>query len=483
MPADVVVPVPDSGVPAAIGYAQQSGIPFELGIIRNHYVGRTFIEPADHIRHLGVRLKHNANRALIEGKRVILVDNSIVRGTTSMKIVEMVRSAGAARGAHAHRRAADHRPLLLRHRHARAGQAAGLALRRRRHGQVHRRRLAGLPVDRRPLPRDGPAAAATPATRPSATPASPATTRSRSTTSRASRTASSPCSGRSRPEDAHATASAATGRLGRTSSRWSPAPRAASARPRRWPLPREGAHCVLVARTVGGLEARRRQDQGDGRHGATLVPLDVTDGPGIDRLGAALYERFGRLDVLLGNAGVLGTLSPIGHIEPDDLRAGDGGQRHRQLAADPLARSAAAALRRRPRDLRHLRHRRAASCPTGAPMPRARPRSTCWSPPTPPKCAHTKVRVNLYNPGPTRTGMRAEAFPGEDPETLPPPEAHGERLIQLALPSCTMNGEWVAGEAAPGEVPLKWPKQFEDERLRWRQPPGADHDASLRAHD
>jgi amidophosphoribosyltransferase len=87
--------VPDSGVPAAIGYATQSGLPFELGIIRNHYVGRTFIEPADHIRHLGVRLKHNANRALIEGKRVILVDDSIVRGTTSMKIVEMVRQAGA----------------------------------------------------------------------------------------------------------------------------------------------------------------------------------------------------------------------------------------------------------------------------------------------------------------------------------------------------------------------------------------------------
>jgi amidophosphoribosyltransferase len=93
--ADVVVPVPDSGVPAAIGYAQRSGLPFELGIIRNHYVGRTFIEPADHIRHLGVRLKHNANRAMIDGRRVILVDDSIVRGTTSMKIVEMVRSAGA----------------------------------------------------------------------------------------------------------------------------------------------------------------------------------------------------------------------------------------------------------------------------------------------------------------------------------------------------------------------------------------------------
>ena len=94
--ADLVVPVPDSGVPAAIGYAEESGIPFELGIIRNHYVGRTFIEPSDRIRHLGVKLKHNANAARLKGKRVILVDDSIVRGTTSVKIVEMVRAAGAA---------------------------------------------------------------------------------------------------------------------------------------------------------------------------------------------------------------------------------------------------------------------------------------------------------------------------------------------------------------------------------------------------
>ena len=93
--ADLVIPVPDSGVPAAIGYAQQSGIPFELGIIRSHYVGRTFIQPGDQIRRLGVKLKHNANRALIRGKSVVLVDDSIVRGTTSLKIVEMMKEAGA----------------------------------------------------------------------------------------------------------------------------------------------------------------------------------------------------------------------------------------------------------------------------------------------------------------------------------------------------------------------------------------------------
>ena len=93
--ADLVVPVPDSGTPAAIGYAQASGIPFELGIIRSHYVGRTFIQPGDGVRHLGVKLKHNANKALIDGQRVVLIDDSIVRGTTSLKIVQMLREAGA----------------------------------------------------------------------------------------------------------------------------------------------------------------------------------------------------------------------------------------------------------------------------------------------------------------------------------------------------------------------------------------------------
>ncbi len=96
-PADVdlVIPVPDSGVPAAIGYAQQSGVPFELGIIRSHYVGRTFIQPSDGARNSSVKRKHNANRALVEGKRIVLIDDSIVRGTTSLKIVEMMREAGA----------------------------------------------------------------------------------------------------------------------------------------------------------------------------------------------------------------------------------------------------------------------------------------------------------------------------------------------------------------------------------------------------
>ncbi|WP_095407269.1 amidophosphoribosyltransferase [Mongoliimonas terrestris] len=93
--ADIVIPVPDSGTPSAIGFARAADLPFDLGIIRNHYVGRTFIEPTDSIRHMGVKLKHNANRTVIQGKRIVLVDDSIVRGTTSVKIVQMMRDAGA----------------------------------------------------------------------------------------------------------------------------------------------------------------------------------------------------------------------------------------------------------------------------------------------------------------------------------------------------------------------------------------------------
>ncbi|WP_245272202.1 amidophosphoribosyltransferase [Xanthobacter sp. 126] len=93
--ADVIVPVPDSGVPAAIGFSQTSGIPYELGIIRNHYVGRTFIQPTQSIRDQGVRMKHSANRSVVEGKSIVLVDDSLVRGTTSVKIVQMMRDAGA----------------------------------------------------------------------------------------------------------------------------------------------------------------------------------------------------------------------------------------------------------------------------------------------------------------------------------------------------------------------------------------------------
>ncbi|GAQ94162.1 amidophosphoribosyltransferase [Thermodesulfovibrio aggregans] len=98
--ADIVIPVPDSGVPAALGYAEQSGIPFEFGLIRNHYVGRTFIEPKQSIRHFGVKIKLNPVREVLKGKKVIVIDDSIVRGTTSKKIVKMIRELGGAKEVH-----------------------------------------------------------------------------------------------------------------------------------------------------------------------------------------------------------------------------------------------------------------------------------------------------------------------------------------------------------------------------------------------
>jgi NAD(P)-dependent dehydrogenase (short-subunit alcohol dehydrogenase family) len=209
---------------------------------------------------------------------------------------------------------------------------------------------------------------------------------------------------------------------------------------------REGAHCVLVARTVGGLEAVDDQIKTTGGS-ATLVPLDVTDSAGIDRLGAALYERFGRLDVLLGNAGILGQLSPIGHIDPavfERVMAVNVTANWRLIRSlDPLLRLSDAG--------------RAIFVTSGI----TRRIVPYWSAYAASKSAldmmvgvyaaeiaHTPVRVNLYNPGPTRTKMRREAFPGEDPANVPPPETHAETLVRLALPSCTLNGEWVADDRA-----------------------------------
>ncbi|HYR64599.1 MAG TPA: SDR family NAD(P)-dependent oxidoreductase [Reyranella sp.] len=208
----------------------------------------------------------------------------------------------------------------------------------------------------------------------------------------------------------------------------------------------EGAHCVLVARTVGGLEEVDDRIKTLGGS-ATLVPLDVTDGPGIDRLGAALYERYGRLDVLVGNAGILGTLSPVGHIEPkifEQVMAVNVTANWRLIRSlDPLLRQSDAG--------------RAIFVTSGI----ARRVVPYWGAYAASKAAldmlvgiyaaevaHTNVRVNLFNPGPIRTALRAQAFPGEAPADQTPPEAHAESLIRLALPSCTLNGQWVAGDEA-----------------------------------
>ena len=204
----------------------------------------------------------------------------------------------------------------------------------------------------------------------------------------------------------------------------------------------EGAQLVLVARTVGGLEELDDRIREDGGQGATLVPLDLREFDAIDRLGASLYERFGHLDVLVGNAGVLGTLSPVGHIEPPDwaevLDVNLTANWRLIRSLDPLLRRSEAG--------------RAIFVSSGA----AAAAHAYWGAYAVSKAAlemlvktyaaelaKTNVRANLIDPGALRTAMRAKAFPGEDPETLRTPEAIAETFVELAEAACTKNGEVV----------------------------------------
>jgi NAD(P)-dependent dehydrogenase (short-subunit alcohol dehydrogenase family) len=207
-------------------------------------------------------------------------------------------------------------------------------------------------------------------------------------------------------------------------------------------IAKAGAHVVLVARTVGGLEELDDEIQ-KGAGSATLVPLDLKDFPGIDRLGAAIFERWGRLDALLGNAGILGALTPLAHLQPktfDELVAVNVTANWRLIRSlDPLLRRSEAG--------------RAVFLTSGA----ARKFTPFWGAYAASKaalesivltyaaeCAGTNVKVNLFSPGPTRTAMRKIGFPGEDPLTLPPPEDMAPQILQLLLPTCTKNGELVA---------------------------------------
>ncbi len=202
----------------------------------------------------------------------------------------------------------------------------------------------------------------------------------------------------------------------------------------------EGAQLVLVARTVGGLEELDDQVREAGGPGATLVPLDLREFDAIDRLGASLYERFGRLDVLVGNAAVLGTLSPVGHIEPAawaevmDINLTANWRLIRSL--DPL--------------LRRSQAGRAIFVSSGA----AVKAHAYWGAYAVSKAglemlvktyaaelSKTKVRANLIDPGAIRTALRAKAFPGEDPDSLRAPEAATETFVELAEAACTKNGE------------------------------------------
>ena len=207
---------------------------------------------------------------------------------------------------------------------------------------------------------------------------------------------------------------------------------------------REGAHVVAVARTVGGLEALDDAIKAAGGE-ATLVPLDLSDGAGIDRLGAALYGKFGKLDILVGNAAALGVLSPVGHIDPplfERTLAINVTANYRLIRSlDPLLRLADSG---RAIFVTSGASKRAIPfwslyCSTKAAMESV---VLCYAA----EVAETKVRVNLINPGPTRTKMRAEAFPGEDAMQLPTAEAIAEAFLPLAQDDCTLHGAWVAAD-------------------------------------
>ena len=203
-------------------------------------------------------------------------------------------------------------------------------------------------------------------------------------------------------------------------------------------LARAGAHVVAVARTVGGLEDLDDAIRAAGGS-ATLVPLDLKDIPGIARLGAALNDRYHRLDALVGNAGILGPLSPLGHVEPkawDEMLAVNvTANWHLIRSMDPLLKLSTAG--------------RAVFVTSGL---AARPRAY-WGPYAVSKAAlealartyaaetvSTKVRVNLLNPGPTRTRMRAAAMPGEDPAGLKTPEPVADKIVALCLPEFQETG-------------------------------------------
>ncbi len=203
----------------------------------------------------------------------------------------------------------------------------------------------------------------------------------------------------------------------------------------------EGAHVILVARTVGGLEEADDEIRGLGGS-ATLVPLDLKDFAALDRLGASIFERWGKLDALLGNAGVLGQLSPLSHMQPKDF----------QELLDVNVTASWRLIRSLDPLLKRSDAGRALFVTSGA----ARKHTAYWGGYAMSKaaleslaltyaseCEGTAVKVNLFNPGPLRTRMRAKAMPGEDPAGLRPPEAVCPAIVELLSPSCRRNGELV----------------------------------------
>ena len=202
-----------------------------------------------------------------------------------------------------------------------------------------------------------------------------------------------------------------------------------------------GAHVVLVARTVGGLEEADDEIKRAGGS-ATLVPLDLKDLPALDRLGASIYERWGRLDAFLGNAGQLGALTPLSHLEPrvfDDIVAVNVTANWRLIRSlEPLLKRSDAG---RALFITSGAARKHTPYWGGYAMTKAALESLAltWAQ----ECASTNIKVNLLNPGATRTAMRAKAMPGEDPDQLPPAQSLTPLIVELLSPSCQKSGELI----------------------------------------
>jgi len=206
----------------------------------------------------------------------------------------------------------------------------------------------------------------------------------------------------------------------------------------------EGAHLILAARTTGALEEVDDQVKAvAGGHGATLVPFDLTDGDKIDEMAAAIAERFGRLDILVGNAGVLGGLSPLAHVEPARWQAVmdvNLTANWRLIRAfEPLLRQSAAG-----RAIFVTSGVTQGAFPYWGPYAVSKAALETLVRTWAAEIAKTTVRANILDPGVVRTRMRAEAMPGEDPEDLPPPASIAGTFVDLAAADCTLNGETVS---------------------------------------
>ncbi|MDX8517181.1 SDR family NAD(P)-dependent oxidoreductase [Mesorhizobium dulcispinae] len=200
-----------------------------------------------------------------------------------------------------------------------------------------------------------------------------------------------------------------------------------------------GAHVIAVARTVGGLEELDDQIKADGRGQATLVPLDLTDMAGIDRLGGAIHERWGKLDILVANAAVLGVISPIGHVEAktfEKVMTINVTATWRLIrSVDPLLRLSDAG-RAIIMSSNAAHSARAFWAPYAASKAAVETMTRSWAQET----ESLPLRVNAADPGATRTAMRAQAMPGEDPETLPHPSEIAKRIVPLASPQLKETG-------------------------------------------